>query len=32
MSIVLTIEIGEERQVFSGEDLPLSVGGSACHR
>jgi len=31
MSIVLTIEIGEERQVFSGEDLPLSVGGSACH-
>jgi formylglycine-generating enzyme required for sulfatase activity len=31
MSIVLTIEIGEERHVYSSEDLPLSVGGAACH-
>ncbi|MBD3853156.1 MAG: SUMF1/EgtB/PvdO family nonheme iron enzyme [Acidobacteria bacterium] len=31
MSILLTIEVGEERHVYSSEDLPLSVGGTACH-
>jgi len=31
MSIVVTIEVGEERHVYSGEDLPLSVGGAVCH-
>ena len=31
MSILVTIEVGKERHVYSGEDLPLSVGGAACH-
>jgi len=31
MSIVVAVEIGNERHVFSAEDLPLSVGGAACH-
>jgi formylglycine-generating enzyme required for sulfatase activity len=31
MSMVITAEIGNERRVYSGDDLPLSVGGTACH-
>jgi formylglycine-generating enzyme required for sulfatase activity len=31
MSPILTIVAGAERQVFAAEDLPLSVGGGACH-
>ena len=31
MSIVLSVEIGSERRVYAPDDLPLSVGGAACH-
>ena len=31
MSNVVTVEIGERRQVFAADDLPLSIGGSGCH-
>jgi formylglycine-generating enzyme required for sulfatase activity len=31
MSIVITAEIGNERRVYTSDDLPLSVGGAACH-
>ncbi len=31
MSIVVAVIIGAERHVFAAEDLPLSVGGGACH-
>jgi len=31
MSIVLTAEIGNDRRVYASEELPLSVGGAACH-
>jgi biopolymer transport protein ExbD len=31
MSITLTTEIGNERRVYTADDLPLSVGGKACH-
>ena len=31
MSIVVTVEIGSERRAYTADDLPLSVGGDACH-
>jgi len=31
MSIVLSAEIGNERRVYTADDMPLSVGGAACH-
>ena len=31
MSIVLSAEIGSKRRVYTSEDMPLSVGGAACH-
>jgi formylglycine-generating enzyme required for sulfatase activity len=31
MSTVISIEIGGERRVYTTDDLPLSVGGTACH-
>jgi len=31
MSVVLSVEIGNERRVYSSDDMPLSVGGTACH-
>jgi formylglycine-generating enzyme required for sulfatase activity len=31
MSNVVTVEIGERRQAFAADDLPLSIGGSGCH-
>jgi formylglycine-generating enzyme required for sulfatase activity len=31
MSIVISVEIGNERRVYTADDLPLSVGGESCH-
>ena len=31
MSTIITVEIGSERRVYTADDLPLSVGGDACH-
>ena len=31
MSIIITVEIGSEHRVYTADDLPLSVGGDACH-
>ncbi|MCW8984481.1 MAG: PEGA domain-containing protein, partial [Thermoanaerobaculales bacterium] len=31
MSIVISVEIGSKRRVYTAEDLPLSVGGASCH-
>jgi formylglycine-generating enzyme required for sulfatase activity len=31
MTLVLSVEIGGERRVYTADDLPLSVGGAACH-
>ncbi len=31
MSIVVSAEIGGERRVYTAEDMPLSIGGAACH-
>jgi formylglycine-generating enzyme required for sulfatase activity len=31
MSIVFSVEIGNERRVYTADDLPLSLGGAACH-
>jgi len=31
MSIVLSTEIGSECRVYTSDDMPLSVGGAACH-
>jgi len=31
MSFVLSAEIGNERRIYTSGDLPLSVGGAACH-
>jgi len=31
MSLVVAVIIGAERRVFAAEDLPLSIGGGACH-
>ena len=31
MSLVVTVETGSGRRVYSADDLPLSVGGTACH-
>jgi formylglycine-generating enzyme required for sulfatase activity len=31
MSIVISVEIGGERRVYTADDLPLSVGGVSCH-
>jgi formylglycine-generating enzyme required for sulfatase activity len=31
MSIVLSVEIGRDRRVYTSDDLPLSVGGKSCH-
>ena len=31
MSIVFSVEIGNERRVYTSDDMPLSVGGAACH-
>lgn len=31
MSIVLSAEIGRKRRVYTSDDMPLSVGGAACH-
>jgi len=31
MSIVLSVEIGSERRAYTSDDMPLSVGGAACH-
>jgi formylglycine-generating enzyme required for sulfatase activity len=31
MSFVLSVEIGDERRVYTSDDMPLSVGGADCH-
>ncbi len=31
MSIVFSFEIGTERRVYTSDDMPLSLGGAACH-
>jgi len=31
MSLVISVEIGSGRRVFTAGDLPLSVGGASCH-
>ena len=31
MSTVISVEIGDERHVYTEDDLPLSVGGRDCH-
>ena len=31
MNIVVSAEIGKERRVYTADDMPLSIGGAACH-